>query len=126
MFGIAISILVGFYDVIFHSILDFIHTFLEIIEIGLDNLIEHIFETELRETQIIVFYIMLFIGGAIIYFVWKVSVQVFNVAGEYLKNEWLEFKDTVIHDWQGMTMANRIIFISAFLLVNYLASFLLF
>ena len=126
MFGIAMSILLGFYDVIFHTLLDFTHTFLEVIEIGLDNLVEHTFETELRETQIIVFYLMLVIGATLIYFVWRLSVQVFSGVGENLKIDWLEFKDAFIQDWQNMTFTNRVIFISLFLLANYLASFMLF
>jgi hypothetical protein len=126
MFGIAMSILLGFYDVIFHTLLEFIHTFLEVIEIGLDNIIEHTFETEMRETQIIVFYLMLIIGGTIIYLVWRLSVQVFSGVGENLKIDWLELKDAFIHDWQNMTLTNRVIFIALFLLANYLASFMLF
>ena len=82
--------------------------------------------SDLRETQIIVFYLMLVIGGLLIYFTWKLLVHMFSGSGDYLKNEWIEFKAAVTYDWQGMTTANRVIFISVFLLVNYLASFLLF
>jgi hypothetical protein len=126
LFGIAASILVGFYDVIFHFLLDMCHTIFEVIEMGLDKLIEQIFETDLRETQIIVFYIICVIGGVLIYLAWKALVQLFSGTGQVLVNEWTELKEAVIQDWQEMTMTNRIFFISAFLLVNYLASFLLF
>ena len=69
--GVAISILVGFYDVILGYIWEIIHIVLEIIEITLDGLIEHSFETEVHETQVIVFYIMLAIGGFLFIFYGK-------------------------------------------------------
>jgi hypothetical protein len=126
LFGIAASILVGFYDVIFHFLLDMCHTIFEVVEMGLDKLIEQIFETDLRETQIIVFYIIFIIGGVLIYLVWKALVQMFSGTGQVLTNEWTELKEAVTQDWQGMSMTNRVILVSVFLLVNYLASFLLF
>ena len=62
------SILVGFYDVIFGYLMEFIHLLFEVVEISLDRLIEHFFETELHETQMIVFYILLVLGGFLIFF----------------------------------------------------------
>jgi hypothetical protein len=126
MFGITISILVGFYDVIFGSLWEFIHIIFEIIELSLDRLVENIFDTELHETQLIVFYIMLVIAGTLIYLVWKVLVQVFSGVSQIFKQEWSELKDAITTDWQGMSMTSRVIVISLFLLINYLASFLLF
>lgn len=126
VFGITISILVGFYDVIFGSLWEFIHIIFEIIELSLDRLVENIFDTELHETQLIVFYIMLVIAGTLIYLVWKVLVQVFSGVSQIFKQEWSELKDAITTDWQGMSMTNRVFVISLFLLINYLASFLLF
>ncbi|MEQ1738697.1 MAG: hypothetical protein HOP36_13835 [Methyloglobulus sp.] len=126
VFGITISILVGFYDVIFGSIWEFIHIIFEIIELSLDRLVEDIFDTELHETQLIVFYIILAIAGTLTYLVWKVLVQVFSGVSQIFKQEWSELKDAMTTDWQGMSMTNRIIVISLFILINYLASFMLF
>lgn len=126
LFGFVVSILVGFYDVVFGTLFDLIHTILEIIEMGLDKLIESIFHTNLQQTQIIVFYIMLVMGGAVIYAAWKASVMACHGVCQYLMDEWTEFKNAVIKDWQEMTVVNRIIVISGFLLMNYLASFFLF
>ncbi|MEQ1484298.1 hypothetical protein [Methyloglobulus sp.] len=126
VFGITISILVGFYDVIFGSIWEFIHIIFEIIELSLDRLVEDMFDTELHETQLIVFYIILAIAGTLTYLVWKVLVQVFSGVSQIFKQEWSELKDAMTTDWQGMSMTNRIIVISLFILINYLASFMLF
>jgi hypothetical protein len=125
-FGIAASILVGFYDVIFGSLWDFTHLILEFIEQILDNLVAHIFGTNLQATQLIVFYIMLAIGGALIYLVWKKLVEMSMSARQFLKKEWGELSSAVASDWRNMPMTNRVIWVSVFLLVNYLASFLVF
>jgi uncharacterized membrane protein (UPF0136 family) len=126
LLGIVASILVNFYDVILASVLEFLHIILEVIEQGLDGLVEKLFETKLHETQMIVFYILLVIGGFFIYFVWKVFVQLFSGVSHNFSNDWLELRAAIATDWGNMSMTNRVIFIAAFLLVNYLAVFLLF
>lgn len=126
LFGIAISILVGLYDVIFGFMGEFIHVILEVVEQILDDLVANIFGTGLQTTQMIVFYIMLIMGGVLIYLVWKVLVNLFRGVGQYLNNEWTDLRTATTSDWQGMSMTNRVLWVSVFLLVNYLASFLLF
>lgn len=126
LLGILVSILVGLYDVIFGSIWEFCHLVFEVVEMGLDRVVEHTFETEVHETQLIVFYILLTIGGFLIYFAWKILVEIAKGIGHVFSNEWAELKTAVISDWGAMSMTNKIFLISIFLLVNYLASFLLF
>ncbi|ESS73910.1 hypothetical protein MGMO_8c00470 [Methyloglobulus morosus KoM1] len=126
LLGITISVLVGFYDVIFGHILEALHLLFEVVEMALDKLIEHTFETELHETQLIVFYILLVLVGILIYFLWKMLVQLFRSAGHRMQIEWTEFVGAITQDWQAMTVTDRVLLVSAFLLVNYLASFLLF
>jgi uncharacterized membrane protein (UPF0136 family) len=126
LFGIAISILVGFSDVIFGSLWEFFHLIFEVIEMALDRLIEDFFETDLHDTQTIVFYIMLVIGGILIYFVRKALVHLFSGVDRNLKHEWTELRTAIAEDWRGMSMTNRVIWISVLILVNYLASFFLF
>jgi hypothetical protein len=124
--GIVMSILVGFYDVIFGYLLEATHLILEAIEMGLDKLIEHIFETEVHETQIIVFYIMLLIGGLLIYLIYKTLRMFWDSVSHGFYEDWSGFKDAITTDWRSMSMTNRIIWVSVFILANYLASFLLF
>ena len=126
VFGVVVSVLVGFYDVIFGSVFEFFHLIIEVVEIALDRLIEIIFHTNPRQAELIVFYILLTIGGVLIYLTWKASVQLCGGLCDTLKKDWVELKNTVIGDWQSMSVMNRLIWVSVFLLVNYLASFLLF
>ncbi len=124
--GTSISILVGFYDIIFGYIWETIHLILEVIEMGLDNFIEHTFHLELHETQLIVFYIMLAIGGTLIYVTWKILVYFCKDFNVNFKSEWLELKTAISLDWQALSTIERVIFFSVFVLINYLLSFLLF
>ncbi len=126
LLGIVLSILVGFYDVIFGYVLEATHLSLEAIEMGLDKLIEHFFETEVHETQIIVFYIMLLIRGLLIYLMYKMLVMFWDSVSHGFYEDWSGLKEAITTDWRSMSMTNRIIWISVFILVNYLATFLLF
>jgi hypothetical protein len=126
LLGVAASVLAGFYDVIFGSLFEFCHLIFEVVEMGLDRFIEHLFHTEKRETELIVFYILFVIIGFLIYLVWKILVQMTRRISHHFVNEWTELKTAVVSDWDAISMTNKIIFISVFLLVNYLASFLLF
>jgi hypothetical protein len=126
VFGVVVSVLVGFYDVIFGSVFEFFHLMFEVVEIGLDRLIEMIFHTNPRQTELIVFYILLCVSGVLIYFTWKASVQLCGGLCDTLKRDWVELKTTITEDWQAMSITHQLIWVGVFLLVNYLASFLLF
>lgn len=126
LFGVAVSILVGFHDVIFDSLWESLHLIFEVVEMTLDRLVEHLFETDLRETQLIVFYILLVIGAVLIYLVWKALVHIFSGVGRNLNQEWVELRVAITDDWRNMSITNRAICITVFFVVNYLASFLLF
>lgn len=126
LLGIIVSLLVGFYDIIFGYLWEGIHLVLEVIELGLDRLIEHTFHTELRETQLIVFYIMLGVGGILTYFTWKILVYFCKDFNQNFKDELIELKNAVVIDWQALSTVERLIYISLFISINYLLSFLLF
>jgi uncharacterized membrane protein (UPF0136 family) len=126
LFGVVFSILVAMYDVIFHFLLESLHIIFEMVESSLDELVEHFFHTELHETQLIVFYILLVVGGIIIYLAWKALVHLFSGASQNFNNEWTDLRAALNSDWQRLSMTERVVWITLFLLANYLLSFLLF
>jgi len=65
----AWSLIVDFSHHLLEIVLHLLHLRFEYLEMGLDQLIEHLFHTGLRETQIIVFYVMLTLGLLIAFFV---------------------------------------------------------
>lgn len=126
LFGLTISVLVGFYDVIFGYLFEFCHLIFEIIEMALDRLVEETLHTELHETQLIVFYVLLVIGGVTIYFVWKALVIFTGTITHSFGQDWVILKEAVISDWEAMTITRKLTWICVFLLFNYLISFLFF
>lgn len=126
LFGLVVSILAGFYDVIFGYLFEFCHLIIEVIEMSLDKLVEHTFRTDPRDTQIIVFYILLVLGGFAIFYAWKTLVYVFGSISHVVCQDCLVLKEAMATDWEAMTITRKIIWVCIFLLVNYLVSFLFF
>lgn len=120
IFGIALSVLTGFYDVIFHFVFESIHLFMELLEQMLDTVIEHSFHTELHETQLIVFYILLVFGGFMIFLLWKILAAACSKTGKQLNADWLELKTSATSDWQSLSTSQKMLGVSAFLGVNLL------
>lgn len=65
--GVIMGILVNTYDILIGTFLETLHILFEVIEVLLDNVVEHLFHTGVHETQIIVFYILIVGGIAIVY-----------------------------------------------------------
>ncbi|CAG7856930.1 hypothetical protein MCAMS1_01602 [biofilm metagenome] len=126
VFGLVVSVLASFYDVIFGYLFEFCHLIFEVIEMALDKFIEHTFNTDSRETELIVFYLMMIFIGFFIYFVWKALVIITASATHGLSQDWLLLKGVASSDWEDMTITRKIIWVCVFLLVNYLVSFLFF
>ena len=125
-FGLVLSLLIGFYDVIFGTIGECIHVIIELVEMSFDKLIEHLFHTSPKQTEMIVFYILLVIGGFVIYGVWKALVVLCAAATENFLHGWSILIQAISTDWQALSMMNKILLVTAFLLVNYIGSFFLF
>lgn len=126
LLGLFVSVIIGFYDVILHYILATLHFFAEILEQWLDKLVEEFFDTDMHETQIIVFYIMLIVGGIFIYIIWKLLVELVKELKYDASADWIDLKTAVSSDWQNLSTLQKFAGISLFLVINYLFSFLLF
>ncbi|MDD5580571.1 MAG: hypothetical protein PHY16_14990 [Methylobacter sp.] len=68
----AIALFVAIPDVIVELLLEFVHLLFESIESVLDTFIEHLFHTDLHQTQVIVFYILLILVMGGLYGLWLV------------------------------------------------------
>jgi len=67
------DIIVDFISETLHLILEILHIIFELLESGLDFIVEKILHTDIRETQIIVFYIMLVILSVISYYLYTIG-----------------------------------------------------
>lgn len=75
---LALELLLGFCSFLFDEFIEVAHLTYEFVEYSLDHMIEHVFHTALHETQIIVFYIQIVLGFALLYPLVKGIIKVFK------------------------------------------------
>lgn len=106
-------------DVIFDSLFELIHFILELllefahilfewIESALDGVVEHLFHTDLHDTQIIVFYIMMSVVGYGVYRLTRVLPAYYQQLQAKLNFFWLYQKTRATLFWQALPVAERI------------------
>ena len=97
---IVIIIAVLMFDTLFELLLELIHVSFELAENSLDMLIEHIFHTDLHDTQVIVFYLMLSIAGYAMYRLLRAMPRRYREFNENLATGWLRLKNELLAYWQ--------------------------
>lgn len=121
---IGTGIVVTIPDLVFGSLLEFGHILFEFIELMLDKLVEHIFHTDLHQTQIIVFYLMVSIALGGIYYLWRVLPPFCRQCKENLLTAWSCHKTRAFCYWQQQSLINQIKFVGITAGVVYVASFI--
>lgn len=130
---ILISLLIFFSDQIpdflvwlYHSLLELAHTLFEVIEETLDILIEVLFGTDLHETQIIVFYIMLAFAFWALYKLALAAPRWYRNWAHNIVNAYSEQKEAIVSEWQLLTLSGKFKWIALLMAWLYGLSFLLF
>lgn len=100
VFGLVLGIV--------HIVFELVHMLFEYVEVILDHIVEHIFETDLHQTQVIVFYLMLSIAVVGLYYLWQLLPQVYHQTKENLFDLWLEQKTFVILFWREQSLIDKI------------------
>ena len=128
---IGIAIILTMPDVLMGLLFELVHFFFELlfiifewVESTLDKLIEHLFHTELHETQIIVFYLIVCILLLPLYYLWRMLKQLFLWLKESVPTTWALYKIRVTIFWQDLSLIGRIKWIAITAGAIYLASFL--
>ncbi len=104
VFGLLFELL----HFLFELLLEFAHLLFEAVESVLDTLIEHLFDTGLHDTQVIVYYILL---AAILYGLFRLSLRIPGIcrrAKENLLISWTVYKTRTAVYWQDMTLMKKI------------------
>jgi hypothetical protein len=107
----AIVIVILMFDTVFELLLELTHLSFELIEHWLDMLIEHIFHTDLHDTQIIVFYLMLSIAGYALYKLYKLLRTMPRQYREFKENlvtAWAQLKKEISAYWQDLPPVGKI------------------
>lgn len=105
--------------------MEILHMLFEMTESGLDKVVEHLLETEVRETQIIVFYIMLVFILILAYLCFIFFRRLYNNFIASWNLDWVMFKSELLVDWQGLSTAHKTYWIGGLLLINFLVFFFL-
>lgn len=95
---------------IFDLALELIHILFEFIEHMLDKLIEHFFHTDLHDTQIIVFYLLLFTAGFALYQLYKQLRSLpcrYHEVKENLAICWSQLKKELLAYWQDLPSTEK-------------------
>jgi hypothetical protein len=83
-----------------HLALEFTHVVFELFESALDHLVEHTLHTEPRETQIIVFYIILTLALGGLYYVCRTTQRLLKTLKDKLLTAFLHHKSRLLLFWQ--------------------------
>ena len=102
------DVVFGLFFGLMHLLLEILHMIFEFIEVNLDRLVEHIFETDVHQTQVIVFYLMLSIALGGLYYLWSFLPRVYYQSKENLLEVWLEQKAFVSLYWHDLSLINKI------------------
>jgi hypothetical protein len=96
-----------------HLMLELAHYLFEIFESTLDHLVEHIFETEPRETQIIVFYLIVSMAIGGFYCLCRAMPRFLHKIKESLFGALLQRKTRLLQYW-GESASNKFKMIAIF------------
>ncbi|WP_262965500.1 hypothetical protein [Methylobacter psychrophilus] len=119
---LVIIIVVTMYDVMLHSLLTIVHLAFEWFELALEHLIEHLFHTDRKQGQIIVFYLLCFMALGGCYLLWRVLPVFYH----WLKNRLLaigrEYQLYLASYWEQLSSAQKIKCVTSFTMsVSFLA-----
>jgi hypothetical protein len=128
---IGIVIIMIMPDVVIGLLFELIHLFFELlfilfewIESTLDKLVEHLFHTELHQTQIIVFYLIVGIAVFPLYYLWRMLVRQFFRLKKTLLAAWTLYKTRATLYWQDLSLIDKSKLIAIMAGAIYLASFI--
>ncbi|WP_174626244.1 hypothetical protein [Candidatus Methylobacter favarea] len=105
---ITLILIITIPDVLVNLLLEFTHVLFESIEIALDTLVEQIFQTGLHETQVIVFYLLLFLAIAALYSLWLMVPPLYRLCKESLLELYSDKKTRFLIYWNQLTPLEKI------------------
>jgi hypothetical protein len=98
-----IGVLISTYDVLLHSLLVFLHIAFEWFELGLEELIEHVFHATRRQSQIVVFYLILAGIAFALYRLWRAAPRFYS----YLQGRKATYIAAISRYWQEGSLVEK-------------------
>ena len=121
---IMVVIVLTMYDVMLHSLLTIVHIAFEWFELALEELIEHLFHTDRKQSQIIVFYLLCLMALGCCYLLWLALPGFYNG----LKNQLLaigrQYQSYISSYWKELSPVQKIKCVTSFTVsISFLALF---
>ncbi|WP_340122196.1 hypothetical protein [Methylobacter svalbardensis] len=110
LFGLVVTL----YDMILHSLLVVIHIAFEWFELGLEEIIEHIFHTSRQQSQIIVFYLLWLMALCVLYYLWRTLPGLYNRFKTQLLAASSEYKAYIKDYWSEQSSSQKIKWLTSF------------
>lgn len=105
---VVFGLLFEFVHFLFELFLHILHLSFEFIEMNLDHLIEHLFETDLHQTQVIVFYVILAFIVYGFYLLWRTAPSFFRRCKQNLFKAYAFKKAGLLFFWREQSLFNKI------------------
>jgi len=118
--GYIFELLIEFFHLLLELFMELLHICFEWIESTLDHLVEHLFETDTHDTQIIVFYILMTVLAIVLYrlylFLPKVVKRIYQNILVYFTRQ----KIRLLIFWEEQSLLGKIKYISLSVGVLYI------
>lgn len=120
---ILIELFVEGIHFVIEIIAEMTHLAFEGVESVLDHFIEHHFHTEMHETQVIVFYIIMSILAIPTYYIAKILPRIYFAMEKHISEMWLNNRNHAQLYWLGMSINDKIKLGLMIIVSLYFASF---
>lgn len=117
------DVVFGFIGAVFHLLLELCHITFELVEQGLDTLVEHIFETNTHDTQLIVFYILMSFVAFIAYRIWRVLPRCYHYCTDTIVHFKTSRTEQLSNYWLHQNIMQKITLISGLFAFLFCLSF---
>ena len=118
--GYIFELLVEFFHLFLELFIEFLDVCFEWIESTLDHLVEHLFETDLHDTQIIVFYIMMTMLAFLVYRLYLFLPMIVKRIYQIILASFTRQKIRLLIFWEEQSLLGKIKYISLSLGVFYI------
>ncbi len=98
---LSVIFILSMYDVIFHFLAVSLHLLFESAEYCLDFLVEHLLETNARQTELIVFYVLVFSIG---YGVYLLIPHCYHA----IRKNWIIQRNQTLEQWNALPNSHKI------------------
>jgi hypothetical protein len=122
--GYIFELLIEFFHLLLELFMELLHICFEWIESTLDHLVEHLFETDTHDTQIIVFYILMTVLAIVLYRLYLFLPKVVKRIYQNILVYFTRLKIRLLIFWEEQSLLGKIKYISVSVGVLYIWLFL--